>query len=348
MTDKKIFEMEKVAQLVSAFKRAPYQKNKIYESDSEIFDLGLENNIAMTCDVLCEELEWQLISDPYIIGWVNVVSSLSDLAAVAAIPLGVLIGLSHPDPVEEEFLVQFWKGTQEALEAHQTFLLGGDTNISFPFLASCTGIGQCSKTKTLTRKGLNSGDLIYVSGTLGMGVATGFANFVIKSKSEPAAKHIEKSFKPRARINEAQIIAEYATSCIDTSDGLLAAIDFLLQINKAQAHLSLNKDHFHPHCVAMSKQMNIPLILFLSIHLGEFELLFSIPKNKKEMFESDMKKNSFSFYEIGFVDNSLEDLMLNKQKLDLAPIRNLLSNIKDPKVYLEAQQRWSEKNYFNF
>ncbi len=336
-----ITEIERITQLVSLFKRAPYQKNKIYETDSEILDLGLEHDIAITSDILCEELEWKLISDPYIIGWINTVSSLSDLAAVAAQPLGVLIGLSQPEFTSEDFAKKFWQGTQDSLKAHQTYLLGGDTNDSTNFLVSCTAIGQRDKSIQLSRKGTNDGDLVYLTGPVGMGVATGFANFVIKSKSAEMAAKIERSFQPKARINEAQIIARYASACIDTSDALLAALDFLCSINQSKVNLKLTSSHFHPLAVQIANQLNVPLILFASIHLGEFELLFTVPRAQQKDFETEMRKNNFGFLNIGQMDSSLPNLHINGQSVDLSPVRNLLADIKDPAFYLQSQQQWS-------
>jgi thiamine-monophosphate kinase len=337
----KISEMEKVAGLVSLFKRAPYQKNALYESDSEIIDLGLEKNIAITVDALCEELEWKLISDPYIIGWINVVSSLSDLAAVAAEPLGVLIGLSQPSDIDNTFATRFWEGTRAALESHKTFLLGGDTNVSPSFLVSCTGVGQRAKNISLNRKGISDGDSVYITGPIGMGVATGFANFVINKHAPEMAKQIEKSFTPKARLKESQVISSFASACIDTSDGLLAAVDFINEINQSQMELQITTSHFHPLCLKIVDQLKVPLILFSSIHLGDFELLFTVPQKKCENFEMEMTKNSFDFLKIGKVNNSLSVLKINDQEIDLNPIRNLLTDIKDPAFYLQSQQVWA-------
>jgi thiamine-monophosphate kinase len=336
-----ITEIEKITQLVSLFKRAPFQKNKIYETDSEILDLGLDKDIAITSDILCEELEWNLISDPYIIGWINTVSSLSDLAAVAAEPLGVLIGLSQPTSISPNFAKQFWRGTEDALRAHQTYLLGGDTNDSSSFLVSCTAVGQREKSIKLSRKGMSDGDLVYLTGPVGLGVATGFANFVIKSTSTEMASQIERSFQPKARLAEAQIISRYASSCIDTSDALLAALDFLCAINQSQISLNLNSSHFHPLTVQIAAQLKVSLILFASIHLGEFELLFTVPKARQSGFETDMTTNNFGFLKVGEVDSSLPNLHINGKSCDLSPIRNLLADIKDPAIYLQSQQQWS-------
>lgn len=337
-----IAEIEKITKLVSLFKRAPYQRNQIYESDSEILDLGLEKNIAITSDILCEELEWKLITNPYIIGWINVVSSLSDLAAVAADPLGILVGLSLPDSVDPVFLSQFWLGTRDALEFHNTHLLGGDTNTSSNFLVSCTAVGQRSKSVGLSRKGACDGDLLYITGPVGMGVATGFANFVIKNHSQEMASQIEQSFKPIARLKEAQIISRYASTCIDTSDGLLAAVDFLCAINNVQSELSLKSSHFHPLSQKIAAQLKVPLILFASIHLGDFELLFSVPPSSKDAFEAEMNTNGFSFMPIGKINISLNQLHINNQAIELNPIRNLLADIKSPAFYLQSQQAWAQ------
>ena len=327
---------------MSAFKRSPDQINKIYESDAEILDFGLDKNIVITSDALCEELEWKLISDPFVIGWINVVSSLSDLAAVDATPFGILIGLSKSKEHDAEFCSRFWQGTKEALLAHSTFLLGGDTNDSQTFLVSCTAIGQRPKTTTLSRKGIQQGDVIYLTGPVGMGTATGFANFVVKNHSPKLASDIEMAFKPKARFKEASIIGRFASSCIDTSDGLLAALDFLCDINGFQCSLSLAKKHYHPICHQLTSQLNVPLILFSSIHLGEFELVFTVPKKNQEHFESEMNQNQLPFFEIGRMDNSLESLNINGVTVELKPIRNLLNDIKNPAYYLKEQQVWSE------
>lgn len=337
-----IAEIEKITKLVSLFKRAPYQRNQIYESDSEVLDLGLDKNIAITSDILSEEIEWKLISNPYIIGWINVVSSLSDLAAVAADPLGILVGLSLPDTTDPVFLSQFWQGTRDALELHQTHLLGGDTNTSSNFLVSCTAIGQRSKSLALSRKGASDGDLLYITGPVGMGVATGFANFVIKNYSQEMANQIEQSFKPIARLKEAQIISRYASTCIDTSDGLLAAVDFLCAINSVQSDLIIQSSHFHPFSQQIAAQLKVPLILFASIHLGDFELLFSVPPSNRDAFEAEMNVSGFSFMSIGKINNSLNQLHINGKSVDLDPIRNLLADMKSPAFYLQSQQTWAQ------
>ncbi|MBL7543436.1 MAG: hypothetical protein JNL11_06445 [Bdellovibrionaceae bacterium] len=341
MIQTKIYEIEKITRLIAAFKRAPYQRNRIYESDSEILDFGLEKNIAITSDILCEEIEWGLISDPYVMGWVNVTASLSDLAAVAAEPLGVLVGLSHSQSTSQDFLSRFWQGTREALDEHQTFLLGGDTNISNSFLVSCTGIGQRAKSTLLNRKGINDGDLVYLSGPVGMGTAVGFANFVVKPKSATMASQIEPMFKPKARLSEAHVIAKFASSCIDTSDGLLAAVDFLSQLNQIQMELTLSKTHFHSICWQLVDQLKIPWILFSSIHLGEFELLFTIPPQNQTAFEMEMRQKNFSFLKIGQIRSAFSQLHVNGCAIDLNPIRNLLNDLKDPSLYLGSQQRWA-------
>lgn len=336
-----IAEIAKIKSLVSIFRRAPNQLNKIYESDSEIIDLGLEKNLVLTADALCEEIEWKMISDPYVMGWVNVVSSLSDLAAVAAEPLGVLIGLSHSLSHDDKFLSRFWQGTNDALTAHSTFLLGGDTNVSNSFLVSCTGVGQRSKSIQLSRKGASDGDILYVSGPVGMGIATGFANFVIRAQSSPMADQIELNFRPHARFPESKIISEFASSCIDTSDGLIAALDFLCEINQTQCSLLLNRSHFHPIAQQLSEQVKVPLILFSSIHLGEFELLFTIPRSKKKAFEAKMESASLNTLEIGQIDSTRNVMSINNTNVDLHPIRNLLADLKNPASYLQSQQQWS-------
>ncbi len=44
---------------------------------------------------------------------------------------------------------------------------------------------------------------------------------------------------------------------------------------------------------------------------------------------------------IGRINNSLKQMQINQNSIDLSPIRNLLADIKDPAFYLQSQQTWA-------
>ena len=87
-----ILENSSIKNLVKIFSRSPLQQNRLHESDAELINLpGTNITLAITMDSIVEEIEAGLYTDPYLIGWMTVMVNASDLAAVGAKPLGILI-----------------------------------------------------------------------------------------------------------------------------------------------------------------------------------------------------------------------------------------------------------------
>ena len=86
-----ILENKIINNLISEFERSPLQLNKPHESDSEIVLLNENTKIAVTTDSISEEISTGFYDDPYLIGWMIVTVNMSDLAAVGATPIGILI-----------------------------------------------------------------------------------------------------------------------------------------------------------------------------------------------------------------------------------------------------------------
>ncbi|MBP1683766.1 MAG: hypothetical protein H6Q27_1333, partial [Ignavibacteriaceae bacterium] len=86
-----ILENKIINSLISGFERSPHQLNYPHESDAEIIQLNDNTKLAITTDSISEEISTGLYDDPYLIGWMIVTVNMSDLAAVGASPLGILI-----------------------------------------------------------------------------------------------------------------------------------------------------------------------------------------------------------------------------------------------------------------
>jgi len=91
-----ILENKIINNLIAGFERSPNQLNHPHESDAEIIQLG-NIKLAITTDSISEEISTGLYDDPYLIGWMIVTVNISDLAAVGAIPIGILISEIIPD-----------------------------------------------------------------------------------------------------------------------------------------------------------------------------------------------------------------------------------------------------------
>ena len=71
----------------------PHRVNGVHEADAELVDPGAMNGhlLAVTTDGVIEEISSGLYDDPYLMGWMLATVNLSDLAAVGADPMGLLV-----------------------------------------------------------------------------------------------------------------------------------------------------------------------------------------------------------------------------------------------------------------
>ena len=89
---KDIIENKIINDLTKSFHRSPKQLNKVHETDAEIIRLeNSPNDLAITIDTISEEIKTGLYSDPYQIGWMSVMVNMSDLTAVGASTIGIVI-----------------------------------------------------------------------------------------------------------------------------------------------------------------------------------------------------------------------------------------------------------------
>jgi thiamine-monophosphate kinase len=152
---------------------------------------------------------------PEEIGWRATAAALSDLAAMAAKPLGVLVALTLPPPWLDE-LGALAEGIAAAASAAGAPIVGGDLTNGAPLALTLTVLGAAAAP--LRRSGAHPGDTIWVTGQLG-GPALALAAWSEGRQPTPEAR--ARFARPVPRIREAQwLAAAGATAGIDISDGL--------------------------------------------------------------------------------------------------------------------------------
>lgn len=305
-------DIEYIKRFTNKFKRSKFQINELFESDSELLDVSvlLKNKLlAISTDTISEEIEYGIYNDPYLIGWMLIISNISDLAAVGALPFGVLLNLNFENihKNDSDYFDGIQNGVLEALQACNSHVLGGDTNFSSKATYSATVLGSVNPTQKLMRKGCKEGDLLYSTGKLGLGNCFA-ANKIFKLNEEI-------NFKPYPRLLESQILKKYASSCIDSSDGFINALAHLIPINNVGFILDQPYSSFiHSKCFSLSKKMEESILAFLAGILGEYELIFTIPKEVNERFLLDAINNDFNPVHIGSASDDMKILITGDEK----------------------------------
>jgi len=325
MNSREIVLIEKLA---GALPRSPLLLNALCESDAELIRLpGTDVALAVTTDAIAEEIAADLYTDPYLIGWMAVMVNASDLAAVGAEPLGILLSETLPLDVEPAFIDRLQSGIRDAMEACGLHLLGGDTNFSPTMQIAATAVGIVSRDAPLTRLGCAPGDRLYASGPLGLGGAFALSRLDAGAPAIP--------YRPMARLREGRLLPGVASCGMDTSDGVVPTLDELIRLNRVGFRIDARlAEMLHPASLQMARRAGLPEWLMLAGPHGEVELLFTVPPEAEPTLHAAARSIEWTPIPIGIVTPE-PGLWLGSIHLDSTRIRDMYAEAGgDARQYL--------------
>ncbi len=224
--------------------------------------------------------DWVLTSDPVIegvhftaaaqakdVGHKAVARVLSDMAAMGAEPSWALINLVAPGDTPVKRVEAIYRGAAGVAQQHGLTIVGGDTAEGQVLQLHVFGIGRVPKGKAVLRSGAQSGDIVYVTGTLGQGAG---------------GRHL--TFDPRVQEGCWLRQRGWASALIDVSDGLSSDLCRLTEMSNTGAEIqipSIPLEHAHP-----SEQPGQPAIDRALSDGEDYELLFTVAARKKKRFEA--------------------------------------------------------------
>jgi thiamine-monophosphate kinase len=331
-----IIENRRIALLTRHFREPSHRLNRVHESDAELVDIGDSSAyyLAATADALSEEVESGLYDDPAFIGWMLATANFSDLAAVGADPLGLLVTVSSGPGQDDSYLSSLAGGIDTACGALGTFVLGGDTNRSEHLSLAGCALGLVPKDEVVTRVGASPGDLIYLTGPAGLGAV--YALLRLTGGPSGAAGSF---FKPTARIREGRIIRRFASAAMDTSDGLLHTLDTLMRLNRCQFTIEDRwSEIVHPMAMKFCQAQGFPPWLALAAVHGEFEVCLTVRPGRERVFLTAARTAGWFPVAVGRVSEGKGVRIQANGKtvpLDTSQIRNIATEAgADPKAYL--------------
>jgi thiamine-monophosphate kinase len=204
--------------------------------DAAVLDVPAGSRLVASTDASVENVhfrrEWLT---PQEIGYRAAAAALSDLAAMAATPIAMLVALSVPERWREH-LVAIAEGIGDASRALHTPITGGNLTNGTELSLTVTALGHAMRA--LGRNGVRVGDLLYVTGLLG---GPGSALSAWERGNLPRVDHRARFAQPTPRIREALWLAAHgATAAVDISDGLLADVGHLAAASGVDMHIELD------------------------------------------------------------------------------------------------------------
>ncbi|MEO5818054.1 MAG: thiamine-phosphate kinase [Gemmatimonadaceae bacterium] len=185
--------------------------------DAAIVDIPAGERLVVSTDASVENVhfrrEWLNAEE---IGARATTAALSDLAAMAATPRGLLLALALPDAWRTD-IAELARGVGLVASASGCPIVGGNITRAGELSLTLTVLG--SAVRPLERTGAIVGDDIYVTGRLG---GPGAALRSLLAGETPVPAHRARFVSPAPRLREARWLAALgAHAAIDISDGLI-------------------------------------------------------------------------------------------------------------------------------
>jgi thiamine-monophosphate kinase len=206
--------------------------------DCALIRSSRDADLLVTTDMLMDGRHFRLAVDGALAaGYKALAVNLSDIAAMAGVPLAAVVAVALPRSSALEVAHGIQAGMAGLAEEFQVDLVGGDTNAwDGPLVISVTLLGETTERGAVRRSGARPGDAILVTGPLGGSLL---------------GRHLQ----PRPRVAEALALHQSAPlhALIDVSDGLASDLAHILdESGHLGAILDAASIPIHPDARAMS------------------------------------------------------------------------------------------------
>lgn len=277
--------------------------------DAAIIRMEADRALVLTVDSMTEGRHFTLDNhDPHRLGRRLASVNLSDIAAMGGTPKWALINLSAPGDLDLEFVEELYRGLTSRLHDFGTVLAGGNTTRSDRLVLDLFLIGEVHPDRFLRRDTAESGDGIYVTGSLGCSEAgrqlLKRPELITTAHEQLLAHHLD----PNPRLDAGRALSESGLriAALDISDGITSDL----------VHLTSSKDYLG----AIIEMEKLPLLHALqqaaqvlelspedlALSGGEdFELLFTLPEDvSEEKLNEIQHKTGVEITRIGAMNSS--------------------------------------------
>jgi len=235
-------------------------------------------------------------------GWMTVLINISDLAAMGAYPMGMMVSTVMPEGMGVGEYERFLDGVASASNEWACPIIGGNIKDGSTFTSTGSALGSINPEYIMRRTGAKAGDRVCIIGEMGLFWAAALTRLVQGMYICDLYKNdLERAlYNPVARIREGIALAEskLATACMDSSDGVIACLREIASVNQVDVIVESSSMIPHPAVRQVAASANLdPKKLMLS--WGNWELIVTIRPNAVDEVRSIMESLGTHFQDIG-------------------------------------------------
>lgn len=256
--------------------------------DAAVLRVSGEKLLLATCDAQIEGVHYDLkVMTPEDVGRRAAAVNLSDIAAMAGSAKFALASLAAPSNTEVVIIEGIYRGLVAALSEHGVKLVGGNTAMVHERISlHIFLLGEVEERCMLLRSGAKPGDLICVTGSLGLscaGLKLAFdSDISLDDKQRKLA--LSRYISPTPRLLEGVLLGAsgVVSACIDVSDGLMSDAGHIAEQSRISVAIDVDRIPVDPIACSVAKAAGIDPLDFALCGGEDFELLFTVPKGNAQ------------------------------------------------------------------
>lgn len=280
-------------------------------------------NTVIAQDMMVEDVHYKTSTfSAGDLGFKALAVNLSDLAAMGAKPHFAQVSLALPADVSEEWILNFYSGMVELADQYKVEIVGGDLSRSpGPIVVDVSVTGEVNES--FSRSGAQSGDLLAVTGPLGLS-HTG--RMALEKELYIYAESTQKHLRPKPRLDVAALLQQHQLgrdsihALMDCSDGLINDVLHLTRQKELGLELREEDIPIDSDTLGMAASLNQKALDWAFWGGEDYELLIAFPKNKKDELKYIFESADLDLFLIGEF-NDTKSISLKTSSGDVEEIR---------------------------
>ena len=297
------------------------------EAGREDIELGVGDDAALVCvpedhgisvsaALLVEGEHFAPDTPSDSLGHKSLAVSLSRLAAAGAEPAWFTLALTLPH-ADQAWLDGFRRGLQALADRYHIALVGGDTTRG-PRQILVHAHGLVSTRTATRRRGPRPGDLIFVTGSLGLAGLALLAQQKAVRLRAPERREAERRLAwPEPRVAAGLALRRLASQVADVPDGLAASLSGILGASGLGATLQVERLPVSP---LLAQHLDVAGGWVVPLTAGgDYELCFTAAPRRQPEVENTFVDLKLACTWIGTVDRTPGLRCLGGDGIDIAP-----------------------------
>jgi thiamine-monophosphate kinase len=277
--------------------------------DAAVVQLTPGMQLVTACDAMVETVHFlPETMDDFHVGYKALVSNISDMAAMGAVPKFVLITLMAPKDIHLSRLENLYKGIYQCADEYGVAVIGGDT-VSTPaqMSISITILGEVEAGQALLRSTAEVGDVVFVTGPVGSSAAG--LHFLLEKGAHPDPPNflpqpmVQQHQMPKAQVAAGRLLLKSGLchALNDISDGLASEAWEIAEASGKRIQLQEGHIPTDDIMIQYAKQVNRSIWDWALFGGEDYQLLGTVAQGDWPQLKSQFGEEGLSIYAIGEV-----------------------------------------------